>query len=469
VDNAIPETEFPRRSCGPRRAATSDPRPSSTGAGAATLLSVVRFRIERMTATAWPAGELDTYAFIGPARRVELLTAIQRQRAELDAREQVLLHAMHADPMPGIDGNPALDKQWVREDVACAKRISPQTAVHKLHNATDLVTKLPATLALLGAGQISLQHAYRLVEAVRGLPQPVVAKIEARVLPRAPRQTVPQFAASVQRAVLALDPRARDEQVADAISQRRIVFTPQDDGTTEQWSLLPSDAAAAVRDAVDQAADRLKAVDASAPCPRTADQRRADAFVELVLAGARGTTPVAGLRPQVNVTVALSTLLGVDDQPGELDGSGPIPAPLARALAFDPTGTWRRLLTDEAGRLVHVATTTYRPPAAMARHVRLQNRTCCFPGCRRRAARCELDHILAWEDGGRTHPDNLQPLCARHHHLKHETRWKVRRDPDGVTVWNSPTGNTYARPPDELPVDTTSLAAESEADDPPPF
>ncbi|MDT4914948.1 MAG: hypothetical protein QOC66_4076, partial [Pseudonocardiales bacterium] len=71
------------------------------------------------------------------------------------------------------------------------------------------------------------------------------------------------------------------------------------------------------------------------------------------------------------------------------------------------------------------------------------------------------------------HPDNLQPLCARHHHLKHETRWTVRRDPDGTTRWHSPSGHTYARPPDPLPTDTTSTAATAEseppADDPPPY
>ena len=54
------------------------------------------------------------------------------------------------------------------------------------------------------------------------------------------------------------------------------------------------------------------------------------------------------------------------------------------------------------------------------------------------------------------HADNLQPLCARHHHLKHEAGWSVRREPDGTTTWTSPTGHTYTRPPDELPTDTTS-------------
>jgi hypothetical protein len=50
------------------------------------------------------------------------------------------------------------------------------------------------------------------------------------------------------------------------------------------------------------------------------------------------------------------------EQPGELDGHGTIPATLARALVADPTGTWRRLLTDDHQRLIDVSAHTYRPP-----------------------------------------------------------------------------------------------------------
>ena len=401
------------------------------------------------------------------AGRVEQLLLLRRLRAGLDAVEQRVLAEMAADPVPNLDGTPGLDKQWVREDVACALRVSPGTAAGRLAQAAQLVGRLPATLGLLEAGEISVQHAHRLVDAVGGLPDAVAAAVEARVLPRAPRQTVPQFVESLRRAVLALDPRDPEQVVEDAVAERRVVFTAQDDGTCEQWALLPADAAAAVRDVLEQAADQLKARDLGSDQPRTADQRRADALVGLILTGAGQPDPTAagsGLRPRVQVTVALSTLLELDQQPGELDGHGPIPAAAARALAFDPTGTWRRPLTDDTGQLIAVSADSYRPPAGLARHVRAAHPYCCFPGCRRRATSCELDHILARTDGGATHVDNLQPLCPRHHHLKHETGWTVSRNHDGTTTWRSPSGHTYTRPPDPLPIDTTSTAP-----DPPPF
>src|SRR5690625_2436301 len=46
----------------------------------------------------------------------------------------------------------------------------------------------------------------------------------------------------------------------------------------------------------------------------------------------------------VNVTVPYSTLIGIDDHPGQLAGYGTITANVARRIAT--TGTWRRILTD---------------------------------------------------------------------------------------------------------------------------
>jgi HNH endonuclease len=137
-----------------------------------------------------------------------------------------------------------------------------------------------------------------------------------------------------------------------------------------------------------------------------------------------------------------------------LAGYGPIPAPVAAALAFDPTGTWHRLLTDHTGTVTHVSR-GYRPAGSLAEFVTARDRTCRFPGCPRPAARCQLDHVVPYRDGGATSAENLQALCARHHHLKHEAGWSVRRRDDGITEWTDPTGRTYQKPPDEIPRDTT--------------
>jgi hypothetical protein len=88
-------------------------------------------------------------------------------------------------------------------------------------------------------------------------------------------------------------------------------------------------------------------------------------------------------------------------------------------------------------------------------HVVARDRTCRWPGCHRQARRCDLDHIQDWALGGETKPDNIHALCRRHHRLKHHAGWKVHRRTDGTTVWTSPTGRTYDKPPDPTPVDRT--------------
>jgi hypothetical protein len=390
---------------------------------------------------------VDPYEVMHHADRVSSLQALRRMRASIDASETRLLAVMAADPDPYRDGTGlALSKQWVREDVACALRVPSGTAEAMLHTATAVVTRFPETLAV-GEGAVSGWFARRLAEATMLLPDAAAAQVQERVLPDAATQTFGQFSVAVRRAVLAADPRTAETKHQDAVAERRVIFTPQDDGTTELWASLPADAAAALAARVQQLADTWKNLDDG----RTADQRRADALCSLA-----GDAPGRRGRPAVNVTVALSTLLGIDDQPGELDGHGPIPAVLARAIAFDATGSWRRLVTDEHGNLIDISARTYRPPALMARFVELRDVTCCHPVCRRPAVACDLDHTHDWDLGGQTCPANLMPLCTRHHHLKHDGGWRLWRLPDGTVRWRTPTGQTYDKPPEPLPRDTTT-------------
>ena len=202
------------------------------------------------------------------------------------------------------------------------------------------------------------------------------------------------------------------------------------------------------------------------------------------------TSPVSAHRPLIHVTVPLTTLMGLDDEPGELAGYGPIPASLARQIAADPDGTWRRLLTDPvSGTLLDYGRRSYRPPAALACIVRARDSECRYPGCRRPAVACELDHVQAWQHGGTTSEDNLCALCERHHDLKEHLGWQVVLHPDRAMEWITPTGHHYwsrpvdhrpsppLQPPEPDPPDTMARRSledlfdgpPPEPDDPPPF
>ncbi len=155
----------------------------------------------------------------------------------------------------------------------------------------------------------------------------------------------------------------------------------------------------------------------------------------------------AGQRPQILVTVPAGTLLGLGGEPAHLAGHGPIPDSLARELARD--GVWRRVLTDPAtGAVLDVGRTQHDPPADLERFVRVSDGMCRFPGCRRQAAGCDLDHTVPYPEG-ETSAANLHALCRRHHRLKHETGWQVRALPGSRLEWTSPLGAVYTTdPPD---------------------
>ena len=253
------------------------------------------------------------------------------------------------------------------------------------------------------------------------------------MLPKAPDQRLADFRRSLTRAVLKAAPKPAEQRHEQALAQRRVVRSPDAEGNGMSWiaMLLPDAGATVVMTAIDALARRVTSDD-----PRTSDQRRADAVIQMAIDTLHGTSTGElprehGMRPSIQVSVALSTLLGLDEQPGELAGSGPIPAAVARRLAADPTGTWRRLVTDPTGRLIDYGRTTYRPPQDLADHVIARDRTCRFKHCARAACRCDLEHELPWERGGQTNEANLNAVCCRHHHCKHDAGWIPQRLLDG--------------------------------------
>jgi hypothetical protein len=82
----------------------------------------------------------------------------------------------------------------------------------------------------------------------------------------------------------------------------------------------------------------------------------------------RGTAPAEppgpqeGVRSGIEIRVGLSTLLGLDDHPGELPGWGPIDASEARLLAGrQRAAEWRFAVLDDDGYLIYGGLTRRRP------------------------------------------------------------------------------------------------------------
>lgn len=59
------------------------------------------------------------------------------------------------------------------------------------------------------------------------------------------------------------------------------------------------------------------------------------------------------------------------------------------------------------------------------------------------AAECDLDHRIAWAEGGPTDVDHLDPMCRHDHVGKHRFGWDREPLPGGDHLWVSRLGHTY--------------------------
>ena len=198
-----------------------------------------------------------------------------------------------------------------------------------------------------------------------------------------------------EKLVIAAAPEQAEARCAQARADRGLEVKPIGDGMALLTALLPAPAAVMVFTVV----DALAGTSRCAGDDRDVHQRRADAFTGIFdTIAATGAAPDGTALPrkhrrraEIQVTVAATTLLGLDELPGELAGFGPIPASMARGIARD--GTWRRLLTDPVtGTLVERGTATYEPGADLTAFVIARDVTCTFMGCGQPAWRSELDH-----------------------------------------------------------------------------
>ena len=421
--------------------------------------------------------ELDMYDLVSFAE------AAERQAAWTQARQLVAVGELagrrfvtgpHGEPPDTALPDGAIN-EFAADEVAAVLSLS-RTAGQKRVWLAGALSRLPATAAAFAAGDLTLPKVWAIAETLCVLDDDAAGLAEARVLGRAPEQTLGNLKRALARAVAAADPTAATRRAAKARAERRVMLTPQPDGMCEFWALLPAPEAMALFSAVTTLADKARTADRAAfasghdngsdkgttaeddkgacvedatdgeddthagvtgaevgtdlgdfagagdggdgtasGAVRTLDQARADVLADIAWAVLdRDDLPRSHRRrPHIQITLAATTALGLDDQPGELAGYGPITAQAARQVAAE--GTWRRLLTDPAtGGLLDYGRTVYDPPQNLTDHVITRDQTCRGLGCRIPAQRCDLDHTIRFPEGP-TAAHNLSCECRRCH------------------------------------------------------
>jgi Domain of unknown function (DUF222) len=196
---------------------------------------------------------------------------------------------------------------------------------------------------------------------------------------------------------------------------------------------------------------------------------------------APGSGPATGpsLAALVTITIPAGTMYGQSEAPGEADGFGPLDADDARDLvavaARHPRTRWCITAVNSDGtaaahgcvpgrhpppalniKMAPVARgpcdhahaeVGYHPSRKLAHLIRARSATCTAPGCRRPAARCDLDHTVPWDQGGITCECDLAPLCRHHHRCKQAEGWQLEQPEPGVLIWRTPSGRSYTTTP----------------------
>ena len=415
---------------------------------------------------------------------VEIAAAAARLQAWAASVELAATAALtdRALDWPGVATTPdkhhVCAEQMSAAELGCALNRSPAAAMHRVALAEDL-RRLPATRAALGAGAIDLNTARMTVDVLRPLGDADAAAVEATVIgPEQGRvrdgngRVHSQLRQALRRAAIRVNPTAYETQERAAFETRRMEHYPLGDTNPGMAGLAFTHR----EDVIAQASDYIRALAKAAIAAdtpgqaRTLDQACADVLADLCTGRTlrtAGTGTGTGSGPSVHVVVGATTLLDQDDEPGWLAGHGPISAQTARRIAADPTGTWRRLLTDPAtGGLLDYGTTVYEPPKNLTDHIITRDQTCRGLGCRIRAERCDLDHTLRFPDGP-TADHNLTCECRRCHIRKHQAGWKLQLLPNGDVIWTSPTGHRYHDPVPAVLDDCLEPRAPDH--DPPPF
>jgi hypothetical protein len=228
----------------------------------------------------------------------------------------------------------------------------------------------------------------------------------------------------------AVDAEKAVERSARQRGLRSLAFGVDGDGmTTVRGRFTPEDGAVVKRAVADLVRrDRVGHCDSgSQGVPvddRRAEQRGADALVELCAAYAAGQVPGGREGPQLLVTIDADVLAGRTPGVGCLDTGETLPVEAVRRLAC--SASISPILHRANGEILNVGRLERTATPAQYRALVVRDRGCVVPGCDRPPGWCQAHHIAWWDEHeGPTDLENLALVCHPHHHLIHDDGWQL--------------------------------------------
>jgi hypothetical protein len=367
----------------------------------------------------------------------------------LKARERLVAHCQAAAQEDMVEisdaapGDAASDPERLAEafehaadEIRAALTLTRRAAETRLDYAADLVGRLPQVGELLERGSIDWAKARVFVDGTAHLNITAARSVVAELKDRASNLTTGQLRARIRKLVVEADPDESVKRHEQRLEERRFWVEPTTDGTANIYLLdIPLVDAQLIRNRIHR---HLISIPKSQRHGRTTSQLQADIAIDLLKGHDRG-------KGYVDLRIPLSTLAGLDERAGWVDGIEPVAADIARQVAdLSHDAEWRYTVTDDDGTVIHIGTTRRRPSKPLSRLIESLQPVCAGPGCRIPASQCDFDHLRPWNQLGPTNDRNGGPKCRHDHKLK-QHGWTHHRL-DRHDIWTSPLGHTYTYP-----------------------
>lgn len=343
-------------------------------------------------------------------------------------------------------------------EFAAAVGLSTEAGKGFIGDAVELRYRLPRVFERVTAGDLKVWRARRVCNHTTALSPAGAAFVDQHVAPVAHKIRPAELERLINEAVARFEPEKVTEFADETAEQRHATFNHDQvgfDGTLRMDAVLDIPDALDLDAAIKHGAAVLKALGSS----DSLNVRRSVALGELArhqpqlgfsadAATCGGAPTRAPVKRQVILHVHLSeaAIHGVSDDAhvGRFERlRRPLTADQIRAWCGNPDA---EVVVKPVNDLNdHLRADQYEIPDRIREHVVLRDGSCVFPYCTRPARACDLDHIIAYSQGGPTETSNLAPLCRKHHRLKTHGGWTYTTPEPGVYVWSTTHGYAYLR------------------------
>lgn len=386
----------------------------------------------------------DTVALAGP-ELTGLLVNVEVVRRQLEAVDQQLVAEIDRR---GLAGEYA--RQTTPNLLSHLLRVTPGEARVRVARARDLGPRrgltgeplepiLPFTSDAVRAGTISSAHVSVIAECMDAIPAKIsyeTSAIAEEFLVKAAQHEHPgQLKKTAAELLARLDPDGIEPREEEAEHRRAFGLRKHRDGSSTPTGRFTPEVTAMWETAFDSLAAPQSSLDGEVDS-RTGEQRRHDAAGEVLqrVLGS-GTLPESGGVP---VTILVrTTVADLQDETGLAVTSHGTQLSISKLATMSGEAHILSAVCSDTGGIMSYG--RERRIASRGQRFALAARDggCCFPGCDRPAAWCEVHHIISWLLDGPTDLDNMCLLCRYHHRMFEQLGWEVFMEGD-VPWWRPP-------------------------------